>query len=314
MGMLYILRNKSVLFFLAVYLVSLLVLYFNFGQPVTDTLIIFVCVGVVFSLVAWLLVKNSSPAIPERPAFKNEWFVISSLVLYFFFYVTYGTGWVNQFIPSSIKNVAWKNDIATAIKKLLVFVAIPFLIYKWFGFSFKDFGLIVSRKEVFTRKNIIIFIVLSVVALLFQYFLSGGAKPVREGQFSIAQLLRGLPFLFIWLFIEAGLVEEFFFRAVLQSRISVLLKSPVAGIIISGLIFGLAHAPGLYLRGAESEGMSESMPFYFWAAYTITAMSLAGIFLGIVWSRTKNLYLVIAIHAMVDLLPNVAGFFHTWNI
>jgi len=43
-------------------------------------------------------------------------------------------------------------------------------------------------------------------------------------------------------------------------------------------------------------------------------MSLAGIFLGIVWSRTKNLYLVMAIHAMVDLLPNTADFFHTWGL
>jgi membrane protease YdiL (CAAX protease family) len=127
-------------------------------------------------------------------------------------------------------------------------------------------------------------------------------------------LLIGLPLLYAWLFIEVGLIEEFFFRAVLQSRIAVLLKSPVAGIVISGLIFGLAHAPGLYLRGADSEGITEQMPFIFWAAYTISAMSVAGIFLGIVWQRTKNLYLVMALHAMVDLLPNFSEFIHTWHL
>jgi len=312
--MLYLLRNKYVLFFLAIYLISLLLLYFNFQQPVKDTLVVFICVGVVFSLLAWLLVKDNSPAIPDRPAFNSEWIVLAGLVLFFFFYVTYGTGWINQLIPASVKDVAWKNDIAVTVKKLLVFVIIPFFIYKSFGFSVKDFGLRLSKKEMFNRKNFITFIVLSIAALSFQYFLSGGAAPVREGQFSFIRLLTGLPILFTWLFIEAGLVEEFFFRALLQSRIAVLLKSQVAGIVISGLIFGLAHAPGLYLRGAESEGVSESMPFYFWAAYTITAMSLAGIFLGIVWSRTKNLYLVMAIHAMVDLLPNTAEFFHTWGL
>lgn len=312
--MLYILRNKYFLFFVVIYFISLSVLYFNFHQPVKDILAVFICVGIVFSFVAWWLVKDSTSIIPDRPALKNEWIVIAGLILYFFFYVTYGTGWVNQLVSSSIKNVAWKNDISVTIKKLLVFVVVPFFIYKSRGFSWRDFGLGLSGKEIFNRKNILIFIALSLVVLAFQYFLSGGARPVREGQFSFIRLLTGLPFLFIWLLIEAGLVEEFFFRAVLQSRIAVLLKSQVAGIVISGLIFGLAHAPGLYLRGAASEGVSESMPFYFWAAYTITAMSLAGIFLGIVWSRTKNLYLVMAIHAMVDLLPNAADFFHTWGI
>ena len=128
------------------------------------------------------------------------------------------------------------------------------------------------------------------------------------------QLFIGFPLCFAWLFIEAGLIEEFFFRAVLQSRIAVLLKSNIGGITISGLIFGLAHAPGLYLRGAESEGVTEQLPFIFWAAYTISAMSLAGIFLGIVWMKTKNIYLVMAIHAMVDLVPNVAEFMKTWHI
>ena len=93
-----------------------------------------------------------------------------------------------------------------------------------------------------------------------------------------------------------------------------MLRSPIAGIIISGLIFGLAHAPGLYLRGAESEGVSEQMPFVFWAAYTVTAMSVAGIFLGVVWRRTKNLYLIMALHAMVDLLPNFSKFVLTWHL
>src|SRR5262245_57449565 len=130
MGMLSIFRNKYVLFFLAIYLVALSVLYFDFHQPVNDTLVIFGCVGIGFSLIAWLLVKNSSPVIAERPAFKHEWAIIVGLVLYFFFYVTYGTGWINQLIPSSIKETAWKNDIVIAVKKLLVFVAVPFIIYK----------------------------------------------------------------------------------------------------------------------------------------------------------------------------------------
>jgi len=309
-----LLRNKYILVYLVIYFTSLSILYFLFHQPLMDLLPVFLCVGVAFSTIAWLLVKNCNPLVPERAAFKNEWLIIAGLVLYFLFYVTFGTSFINKLLSSSVMEVKWKSEIVVLIKKLIVFVVIPFLVYKSFGFSLKDFGLRISIKEAFSRKSILIFTVLSMAVLLFQYFLSGGAKPIREGQFTIKQLMTGLPLLFLWLVIEAGLAEEFFFRAILQSRIAVLLKSQVAGIIISGLIFGLAHAPGLFLRGAESEGISESLPLYFWAAYTICAMSLAGIFLGIVWSRTKNLYLVMAIHAMVDLLPNADDFFRTWNV
>jgi membrane protease YdiL (CAAX protease family) len=124
----------------------------------------------------------------------------------------------------------------------------------------------------------------------------------------------GLPLCFLWLFFEAGLIEEFFYRSILQSRLSVLLRSPTGGIVVSALIFGLSHAPGLYLRGAESEGIDEQLPLLFWSAYTIAFMSIAGIFLGIVWQRTRNLWVVMALHTMIDLLPNLGNFLKTWGL
>ena len=116
------------------------------------------------------------------------------------------------------------------------------------------------------------------------------------------------------MFIEAGLIEEFFFRAVLQSRLAALIKSEWGAILMGGLIFGLAHVPGLYLRGAGSEGINEQLPVWFWLSYCTVNMSIAGIFPGIIWSKTKNLYLVMILHAMVDLLPNVSDFIQTWRI
>lgn len=307
-------RNKYSIAFILLYVASITVLAFVFHQPFAGLVTPLLFFGILFSLVAWLLLRNSAIPFPGRTAFRGEALIITALVVFFAWYVTYGSSLINQLIPQDIIETGWKNDIAILIKKLLVFVIVPFGIYNSAGFSVKDFGFIPGRKNLFGKRTILVFIVLSVMILLFQYFLSGGAEPVRKGQFSTQQLLYGLPLLFSWLFIEVGLVEEFFFRAVLQSRISVLLKSPVAGIIISGLIFGLAHAPGLFLRGAESEGMSEQVPLYFWLAYTISAMSVAGIFLGIIWQRTRNLYLVMALHAIVDLLPNLAGFVHDWHL
>jgi len=43
-------------------------------------------------------------------------------------------------------------------------------------------------------------------------------------------------------------------------------------------------------------------------------LSVGGIFLGIVWARTKNLFAVMIIHAAADLLPNFGQFVNTWGI
>lgn len=312
--MLQLIKNVYFILFLILYVIAVVVLNVVYKNSLADMLTILAGFGIIIPFAAWLLTKNSTPGTTDKPSFTAEPVLILLLVFFFSWYVTYGSAIINKLIPQSITLVEWKNSFAIFFKKIIVFVLVPFLIYKATGFSLKDFGFVVKTKTLFSRKTLFIFITLSVLILLYQYFFSGGARPVRDGVFTTKQFIIGLPLTLIWLFFEAGLIEEFFFRTLLQSRIAVLLRSPVAGIVISGLIFGLAHAPGLYLRGADSEGISEQLPFGFWACYTVSAMSLAGIFLGIVWQRTRNIWLVMALHAVVDLLPNFGRFVHTWGV
>lgn len=309
-------RSQDFCFFLiglAIYILAVLYLHFVFEQPLLDFLTIFFIPGAGFSLAAWLLLKNNI-VFPNRPAIKNEVIVLFFLLAWIVAYITWGAVFVNQFLQGSWIDNEKIGSVIVIFRKLLVFVAVPWLIYRSLGFSTGDFGFKNRSVSFFSRKGFSVFLVLSIMSLLFQFYLSNGSKPVRNGEFSLEQLATGLPICFLWLFIEAGLVEEFFYRAILQSRLTALLGSPAGGIVISALIFGISHAPGLYLRGAESEGVDEQLPFLFWSAYTIAYMSVAGIFLGIVWQRTKNLWLVMAIHAMLDLLPNVGGFIRTWNL
>jgi hypothetical protein len=49
-------------------------------------------------------------------------------------------------------------------------------------------------------------------------------------------------------------------------------------------------------------------------AYAIVVLSVGGIFFGIVWARTKNLFAVMFIHAATDLLPNLKEFVQIWGI
>lgn len=60
----------------------------------------------------------------------------------------------------------------------------------------------------------------------------------------------GLPLAFVWLAFEVGMTEEFFFRAIVQQKLSAFFRSDVAGLMLMALIFGLVHAPGIVMRGA----------------------------------------------------------------
>ena len=114
-----------------------------------------------------------------------------------------------------------------------------------------------------------------------------------------------MPLVFLWLVLEAGVVEEFFFRVLLQSRLSAALRSELGGIVLMSLIFGLVHAPGLYLRTSMTqEGLPAHPSFLMAVGYSIVITSVAGFFLGVLWARTRNFLVIILLHAATDLLPN----------
>jgi len=88
---------------------------------------------------------------------------------------------------------------------------------------------------------------MSAVFVAFQYFVSSGGAAFRREHFTAFQLLVGLPLCFIWLLLEVGLVEEFFFRALVQSQLAAAFKSEVSGIVLMSLIFWFGARPRLYL-------------------------------------------------------------------
>ena len=79
------------------------------------------------------------------------------------------------------------------------------------------------------------------------------------------------------------------------------------------LIFGLAHSPGFIFRHAgEVEGLGSNPSALDAVAYCIVVLAISGVTFGVVWSRTKNLFAVMLIHAAGDLLPNFGSFAQTW--
>ena len=314
--MIKLIKNPYVLGYSALYIVVLLLMRYVGDIMISDVIAVLVIIGFLFSFLAHLTTRSAVKITEAKVKQKNEITLIILLVLYITTVLSFGIDQLQSIISHWFAENKASKELITISYKLVFFVLIPFLIYRYYnGFNLRDFGLQIKLKEIFTKKNAIVLLIMGLVILLFQYFLGNGAAPIREGIITQEQLLIGLPLFFIWLLIEVGLVEEFFFRSLLQSRIAVITRSEIGGIVVSGLLFGLAHAPGFYLRkGGVLDSLGTDPSLFMSIGYSILVLSVAGFFLGILWSRTRNLWLVMVVHAMVDLLPGLNEFVETWSI
>ena len=65
---------------------------------------------------------------------------------------------------------------------------------------------------------------MSLAALLMQSFLGRGLHDIREAHLPVRVLAVAAPLSSGWLMIEAGVVEEFFFRVLLRERLALVLR------------------------------------------------------------------------------------------
>jgi membrane protease YdiL (CAAX protease family) len=231
-------------------------------------------------------------------------------------YLVGGPQWIDNHLPQTWIDSPQIKFFITLVKKLIVFVLIPFGIFRFaFGYRLRDFGIQHEGFRALRGNHLPMVLVVGSALLAFQFFLGNGAAPIRQGKFTARQLLFGLRLCFVWLVIEVGLVEEFFFRAVLQSRLAAWFKSEVSGVVLMSLAFGLAHAPGFIFRRAGTiDGLGANPTALEATAYSIVVLAVSGILFGVMWARTKNLIALMLLHAAGDLLPNFAQFANVWQI
>jgi uncharacterized protein len=311
-----IFTNPWALVGIVVYGASLLLLWPNKSFGHADAIWELIIFGFAFPIVAWVTTLRAKPLMVTVRRSNPEMMLLAVCLIGVTLYLIWGSALSEALLPTSwMAAPRWKFLVVFA-RKLIVFVAIPFLLFRFiFGYRWRDYGVQVAGLRALGSTHLAVVLVLSGAILLFQYFFGGGAAPLRRGEFSTAQLAIGLPLCFFWLFLEAGLVEEFFFRGLVQARLAGWFKSEVTGVALMALCFGLAHAPGFILRRAGlAEAIGENPSAADAIAYAIVVLSVGGIFFGIVWSRTRNLFALMVIHAATDLLPNLKQFVGTWGI
>ena len=299
---------------LLLYCGAVAILLGNKDFEIAGAVVVLVVFGILLPLIAWLTTRHAIPLSISVQSGAPELIVLIGYVVAVSLYLIGGPQWIDQHLPGGWIESEQIKFVITLAKKLFVFVVIPFAIFRFcFGYRVRDFG--VQREGLRALRGSHLLVVLAVggAFLAFQYFVSGGGAAFRREHFTAFQLFFGLPLCFVWLLLEVGLVEEFFFRAFLQSQLAAAFRSETSGIVLMSLIFGLAHAPGFIFRHAgELEGLGPHPGSLDAIAYSIVILAVSGITFGVIWARTKNLFVLMLVHAAGDLLPNFGSSIRTW--
>ena len=266
------------------------------GFEAGEALGVFAVLGLGFSVVAWLLTIGIQPLPYQVRQPRQETLALLIYLVPLAAFIAYGFSAIHRWVPGEPA-----DSLAILAVKLSVFVVIPgWMIAARFGYSVRQLAPISTKIS-----HLLVFVGMAVALLAFQSIAGRGLRDIAGAHVSGDTLVFGMPLVFVWLMIEVGVVEEFFFRVLLQSRLAAAVRSELGGIVLASLLFGLVHAPGLYLRtNVTQEGLSAHPSLWMAVGYSIVITSVAGFFFGVLWARTRNFLLLILVHAAADLLPN----------
>ena len=260
--------------------------------------------GAALSGLAILLTRNARPAQVTvlRPGVELA-AVLGFLAVYALGFLGWGMGALRHAIPAGRE-----QELAVLAAKLTVHVVLPALLLMALGAQLRPLLQARANRPGFWPP----LIVLGVIILGLLSVVSPALKQIAGLHASVATLAWAGPAFFVWIALEAGLCEEFLFRAVLQTRLAAALKSEVGAVLVGAVLFALAHVPGLFLRGTpDTDGYSTDLLQV--VAFTIATLSPVALLFGTLWARTRSLLLIVLLHAAVDVLPNLAAFVRTWT-
>ncbi len=284
-------------------------LYAMSGQPdfsIVEPLFVLGVLGIIFPMLAFFLTRDARMSEPSITKPKQE---LSATLIYLALFAVGILGYGFTEIKTAVPDEPMQSLVLLATK-LIRMVIVPVALLGIFGHRWQD--VLAFRWD--TKKHWRALVGVGIALFAFQAVFGRGLTTLNALDPSAATLAWAIPACFIWLIFEVGFCEEVPFRVVLQSRLSAALNSELAAILFASLLFGLAHAPGLYLRGASVMEGADAHPTLLWAiAYSIAIISPAGILFGVLWSRTQSLALLIVLHALIDLLPNLTEFIETWQ-
>ncbi len=309
-------KNPFFLGFLGLYILAVALLVTNGVYSPAEPLFMLAIFGVILPAVAYFFCRKCTPLFIPGGIKHGEIVLMTLCVLGVMAYLVWGSEALDQIVFGLIEDTPRSRFFVDIGKKLLVFVIIPYLLFsRMFGYGWKDFGFSSKLRTVLAARYLALIGAMMLIYFLVQYLVGQGAKPLFSGQYPLTSILLGAGLLFPLLILEVGLVEEFFFRGIVQSRLAVWSGSEISGLVMMAAVFGIAHAPGIYLRGAGTVTMLGDQPgMLVTLAYSIAVIALAGLAFGVIWAKTRNMLVLIIIHAWVDLLPLLPEFLDIFSL
>jgi len=260
--------------------------------------------GVGLGGAAWLLTRGAdAPRIEvERPRVESGAAIVY-LAIYAVLFLGFGMTWARQVFPPGPE-----QESLVLVLKLVVHVVLPALLLIFMGAKLGP----ITQLGLSGRKFWRTLIVLGALVLAIVCVVTPSLKEISGIPPTFETMIWALPLGYVWMTLEAGVTEEFLFRGVLQTRLTAWFNSAWAGVIVTSVLFGLAHAPGLFMRGGPGVDGWSSDPLQV-IAHAIAVLAPVGLTFGLIYARTKSLLLVILLHGLVDWLPNLADFVETWT-
>jgi uncharacterized protein len=246
--------------------------------------------------------KAAPPPIAVRRPMLELTVLLGFLVVYAVLFLGWGMSATRAVVPAGRE-----QELLVLLVKLVVHVGVPALLLALLGAKLAPlFSSGIGRPGFWPPLLVLGAIILALLSVV-----SPALKEIAELHASTATLVWAAPASFVWIALEAGLCEEFLFRAVLQTRLAAVLKSEAGAVATGALLFALAHVPGLYLRGHPGVDGYSTDPVQV-IAFTVAVLSPLALLFGTLWARTRSLLLIVLLHAAVDVLPNLPEFVHTW--
>lgn len=276
------------------------------GENAQEAMVLAPIFAVVGPLMAWGLTavgrRETVPVPVARPRVEAL-AVIGYLVVYAALFLGWGLTAVREWFPQEPD-----REFAISGLKLLAHVILPAGLLLALGGRIAPLMRFHAGRPSFWLP----LVVLGGALLALLCVVSPSLRQIAELNLSASEWLWAGPGAFLWLVLAVGLCEEFLFRAVLLSRLTAWMKSATGAVVIGAVLFGVAHAPGLWLRAdPDTFGHFHNPLFVF--AYCVAVLSPTGIFFGILWQRTKSLWLLVVLHVCVDYLPNLPDFVHSFG-
>ena len=274
-----------------------------------ESLAVLLIFGVGFSLAAWVSSIGIKAPVVLVQSPRREW---SATLIYLALFAVLFLGWGLSFLQTLVPAGPLQETVIL-IAKLITMVVLPAWLFQRLGYRWRDLVGALSLRTVFGNGQWRVLLIMAILLLGLQLTIGRGPAQLAALSEPTWFIVAVAPLALLWMTLEAGLTEEFLFRALLQTRAAAYLRSETAAIVVMSVLFGLVHAPGYVLREAHlMEGMAGAPDVLTAIAYSIVVVSPIGLMFGVLWARTRNFWLLVLLHGWTDLLPNLAPFIKTW--